>query len=386
MSSSKARAQTQPVLEVPAPQTSASKGWLFAFGGIVLFTVAMTVVSFPVGLYTVFGSSLSSSYGASTAVHGLVYDFIFASVQLPIAGNLGGVFVVFLMIYLGFFLFAANQGAGLFGALRGAMSDGYDALFSNPLVAMLILLGASSLATVAIDTVQTNSGISTGSLTGDPFSLLVDFTVAPLLEETTFRLMMLGLPVLVHALVLLRDFSPTRAAKVLWRPSSAWDVDETDGVETRRSFTDSDPALFTGYSPDSLKARAMRPIVTVFLILSSLIFGYAHFASGSGWGPGKISEAALSGFALGYLYIKYGFHTSVLFHFSVNYVGTVYSFFGQAVYGVPWTSAAGSLLDVVPTADFVLLLGIPSTLIVANELLKRALGGRRIGERPVTMS
>jgi hypothetical protein len=361
----------------------ASTGWLFFFSGVVLFTVAMTLVSFPVGLYTVFGTNLSSSYGASTVVHGLVYDFILASVQLPIGGNLGDVFVVFLLIYLGFFLFAAKQGAGLLGALRAAMSDGYDALFSSPLVATLILLGASSLMTVAVDTVQTNSGVSTGALTGDPFSLLVNFTLAPLLEETTFRLIMLGVPVLILALVLLRDFSPIRAAKVLWRPSSAWDVDEIDGVETRRSFTDSDPAIFIGYSSDSLKARAMRPVVIAFLVLSSLSFGYAHYASGVGWGPGKVSEAALSGLALGYLYVKYGFHTSVLLHFSINYVGSVYSFFGQGAFGVPWTSSAGSFLDVVPTIDFVLLLGVPSMLIVANELLKRALGNRRMGQLPV---
>ena len=345
----------------------------------------MMLLSFPVGLYTVFGTTLSGNYTASTAVHGLVYDFVFASVQLPIVGNLGDVFIAALLIYLGFFLLAAKQGAGMFGSLRASIRDGYRALFSNPLVAMLVLLGVTSLVTVSLDTFQSNSGISTGSLTGDPFSLLLDFTIAPLLEETTFRLIMLGLPVLLLALVLLRNFSPAMVAKVLWRPSSAWDTDETDGVATSRSFADSDPAIFPGYSSDSLKARTMRPVVIVFLVLSSIIFGYSHFASGSGWGPGKISEAALAGLALGYLYIKYGLHTSILLHWSINYVGSVYSFFGQGVYGIPWTSNTGSYLDVVPTLDFVLLLGVPSTLIIANELLKRALGSRQSGQRPVRM-
>jgi Type II CAAX prenyl endopeptidase Rce1-like len=376
LSTSREGAQTRPVAEPPSPRPS-STSWLFFFGAIILFTVAMMLLSFPVGVYTVFGTDLSSTYNAFTAVNGLEYYLVFATVDLPIMGNLGGVFVVFLLIYLAFFLFAARQGAGLLGALRAAAVDGYDALFSNPLAATLILLGASSLATIALDTVQTSSGVPTGSLTGDPFSLLVNFTIAPLFEETTFRLMMLGLPVLILSLVLLRDFSPARAARVLWRPSAAWDVDETDGVETRRSFTDSDPAIFPGYSSDSLKARAMRPVVFVFLVASSLIFGYAHFASGAGWGPGKVSEAALSGLALGYLYIKYGFHASVLLHWSINYVGSVYAFLGQGALGVPWTSNTGSLLDVVPTVDFVLLLGLPSVLIVANELLNSALASRR---------
>jgi hypothetical protein len=112
-----------------------------------------------------------------------------------------------------------------------------------------------------------------------------------------------------------------KAAKVLWRPSSAWDVDETDDGEKRRSFDESDLSMFPSSPSRSLRVRALRPTVYLFLVLSSFSFGYAHYASGSGWGPGKVSEAALAGLALGYLYIKYGFHTSVLLHWSINYVG-----------------------------------------------------------------
>ena len=333
-------------------------------------------VSFPVGLYTVFGTSISDNYTASTPVNGLTYDFSFASVQVPVDTTLGGVFFVFLMIYLGFFLLAAKQGGGLFRALRAATSNGYRALFSNPLAVTTVLLGATSLVTVMVDTVQSSAGISTGSLTGDPLSLLVNFTIAPLLEETTFRLIMLGVPVLILALVLLRDYSLVKAAKVLWRPSSVWDKDETEGVEVTRSFEDSDPSIFPGTTRDSLKVRAMRPIVYVFLALSSILFGYAHYASGAGWGPGKISQAALAGLALGYLYVKYGFHTNVLLHWSINYVGSIFAFFAQGAYGVPWTSDSGSFLDYVPTLEVILLLGVPSTLIVGNELLKRFTGGK----------
>src|SRR4029077_17786149 len=99
--------------------------------------------------------------------------------------------------------------------------------------------------------------------------LLVDFTVAPLLEESTFRLVMLGVPVLVLALILIRGMSPLKAAKVLWRPSAAWDVDETDDVEKRRSFDESDASIFPRGPSPSLRARALRPIVYVSLVPSS---------------------------------------------------------------------------------------------------------------------
>jgi hypothetical protein len=344
------------------------------FVGIVVFTVAMMLISFPVGLYTVFGTRLSDNYTASSPVYSFSYDLLFASVQVPAVGNLGDFFVVFSAIYLGFLLLAARQGAGLFKALRVGVSDGYRALFTNPLAATMVLLGATSFVTALVDTFQSSAGISTGSLTGDPFLLLVNIAFAPLFEESTFRLILIGVPVLLLALILLRGYSPSWAVRVLWRPSSLWDVDEADGVETVRSFKEASPSMFPDGPRDSLKVRAIKPVVYAFLLLSSFIFGYAHYASGAGWGPGKISEAALAGLALGYLYVKYGFHTNVLLHWSVNYVGTIFSFFAQGLLGIPWTSNTGSFLDVVPTLDIVFLLGVPSTLIVANELLKRFMG------------
>ena len=378
MSSSGAGA-LQPPPEAADEVSSAKTNWLFLFVGIIVFTIAMMLVSFPVGLYTVFGTHLSANYSASTPVYSVAYDFFFATVQVPLVGNFGTIFVALSLIYLGFFLLAAWQGSGLLKALRASVSRGYGALFTNPLAATLVILGAISFATIVVDTFQTDAGISTGSLSGDPFLLLVNFTLAPLTEETTFRLIMIGLPVLVLSLVMFRDFSPIKAAKALWRPSSVWDVDEDDETQTVtvRSFKDTSPSIFPEGSSDSLKVRAIKPVVYAFLFLSSIIFGYAHYASGAGWGPGKVSEAALAGVALGYLYIKYGFQTNVLLHWSVNYVGSIFAFFGQAVYGVPWTSNTGSYLDIIPTIGIVYLLGVPSALIVGNVLLKQATRNRR---------
>jgi hypothetical protein len=376
-----ARALEQPPTDVSGDIPSPKTNWLFFFVAIIIFTVAMMLLSFPAGLYTVFATHLSSSYTASTPVLGIDYDFEFATLQIPVAGNFGELFAVISAIYLGFLLLAASQGAGLLKALRASISGGYSALFTNTLSATLVLLGATGLVTVIVDTLQSDAGISTGSLTGDPFFLLMNYALAPLTEETTFRVIMIGVPVLALSLIMFRDFSPVKAARALWRPSSVWDVDEEDGVVTVHSFKEATPSLFPASSSDSLKVRAIRPVVFAFLFLSSFIFGYAHYASGAGWGPGKITEAALAGLALGYLYIKYGFLADVLLHWSINYVGSVFSFLAQGLYGIPFTSSTGSYLDVVPTLDIVFLLGVPSTLIVANELIKRFSSGRKTGLR-----
>jgi Type II CAAX prenyl endopeptidase Rce1-like len=374
--STSARALERPPADEPGALPSPKTNWLFFFVGVIIFTVAMMLLSFPAGLYTVFATHLSNNYTASTPVLGIDYDFEFATLQIPVAGNFGELFVVISAVYFGFLLLAASQGAGLLRALRSSVSSGYSALFTNTLSATMVLLGATALVTVIVDTAQTDAGISTGSLTGDPFFLLMNYALAPLTEETTFRAIMIGVPVLVLSLIMFRDYSPVKAARALWRPSSVWDVEEDDGVETVHSFKDATPSLFPESSSDSLKVRAIRPVVYAFLFISSFIFGYAHYASGAGWGPGKISEAALAGLALGYLYIKYGFLADVLLHWSINYVGSVFSFLAQGLWGIPFTSGTGSFLDVVPTLDIVFLLGIPSTLIVANELLKR-LSSRR---------
>lgn len=377
MSSHKARALKQPLPEHTGSEPSPKTSWTILLVGVIVFTVAMMLVSFPVGLYTVFGTHLSNNYTSSTLVSGVNLNLVFATVAIPVVGSLGAFFLVVSVVYFGFLLLAARQGAGLLKALRTAAYNGYGPLFTNPLTATMVLLGATSLVTVLVDSLQADVGVSAGSLTGDPLSLLVNFTLAPLLEETTFRLIMIGVPVLILSLIMFREFSPLKAARVIWRPSSVWDVDEDEEVATVRTFDETTPSLFPGSPTDSLKVRAIRPVIYVFLLLSSFIFGYAHYASGIGWGPGKVSEAALAGLALGYLYIKYGFQANVLMHWSINYVGSIFSFFAQAVFGVPWTSNTGSFLDVVPTLDIVFLLGVPSALIIANELLKRAMRGRQ---------
>ena len=94
--------------------------WLFFFVGIIIFMVAMMFVSFPAGLYTVFGTHLSNNYTASTGVKALTYDFVFSSVQIPIGGNLGDIFVIFLAVYFAFLVLAARQGVGLLRSLRSS--------------------------------------------------------------------------------------------------------------------------------------------------------------------------------------------------------------------------------------------------------------------------
>lgn len=54
------------------------------------------------------------------------------------------------------------------------------------------------------------------------------------------------------------------------------------------------------------------------VVISGFIFGLAHYLSGGGWNIGKVSTATIAGITLGYLYVRHGFHSSVLGHAYYN--------------------------------------------------------------------
>jgi membrane protease YdiL (CAAX protease family) len=59
------------------------------------------------------------------------------------------------------------------------------------------------------------------------------------------------------------------------------------------------------------------------IIVSSIMFGAAHFLAGSGWDIGKVSTAALAGFVFAIMYVSYGAYADILLHWYFDYYFTV---------------------------------------------------------------
>ncbi len=55
------------------------------------------------------------------------------------------------------------------------------------------------------------------------------------------------------------------------------------------------------------------------LIISSFVFGMAHYVTG--WGAWKILPAAVGGLAFGYLFLRFGIAASIMLHFATDYLG-----------------------------------------------------------------
>jgi len=77
------------------------------------------------------------------------------------------------------------------------------------------------------------------------------------------------------------------------------------------------PRLFIEVYDDGRVSVPPRGFVATLVVLSSMIFAYAHLASGS-WGVGKVLTAFIAGLVLGFSAFYYGFESSILIHWFYN--------------------------------------------------------------------
>ncbi len=312
-----------------------SRAAVALFGLIFGLTALLAALSFPAGLYTVLFTTLKQGYSAATEV----YTFVWAGpvpVEIPVAVPVGVLFVLVTAVYAAFFAYAASRRRNVLAAFSDGFRSGLSAIMSNDLVAAFVALGVYMFTAVIINLAVIAGGAPIGGLSeGNPLFYLVTATLSPLREEAGFRLGIIG----VVALLLAIGTSGRGMLNALWRPASA-------------------------YEGSPSKTGKMLGVMMA-LGFSAVIFGLWHVFSGSGWDIGKLPGVIFGGLVLGYAYIKYGFHVAVLAHWGVDYLGLVFGFFGQGVYGIDWTSTPGFVIQDVVTLDLVLGIGLASTLVVA---------------------
>ncbi len=308
---------------------------------VLAVTLLLMVASLPLGIYTVFFTNLSAPPVTNALIVRSVGVFVgLYSFQLPLSISLGELFVVLVIIYSLMFLYLGRQGTGAVRAMRASLTQGFDALYGSPFVVTVMALGATVFLVGVLNRLLTAVNLPTGSLTGDALETFVGVTLAPLREEFGFRVAIIGFV----AFLITVSSSPRRAARALWRPSAIYDGTRTDMVRKL--------ALYSAIAG------------------SAVLFGIAHILPGSSWQIGKVPQAALAGVILGLLYVRYGFAAAVLLHWGVDYFGTVFAFFGQGFWGVPWTSDTGTALDRFVALDLVILLGLTSFVLLSYKFLR----------------
>ncbi len=166
-------------------------------------------------------------------------------------------------------------------SVKDRSKDAAERITGTPLYTVGVMFGAMLALDVIImgiqalfgSTVETPEGMDTGRTALG----LLQFADAAVWEEVIARIVPIGVPMAVAALILKRRDAPKM--------------------------------LLGGFG--------MSKLAIVLIVISSFMFGFAHE---SGWGIAKILPTLASGFLFGYLYVKIGVHASIAMHFLTDYL------------------------------------------------------------------
>jgi hypothetical protein len=324
--------------------TWVSRVFVLAFAAFFALTLFLVVLSFPLGVYAALFTPISPGYVATSSVAFLIW---LGPLGLPAFLPVWVVFVTMSAVYLLLFVLATSRGPNPASVLLEGLRKGLSSLLSNDLVVIVVAIGFLAITGATIDALTSLFGVPIGAPTGPDLEVFAVATAAPFFEEVGFRVGIVGL-----VAFLVSVGKPKRALlEGLWRPASAYEGDE---VRTGKTLA-----------------------VWLAVAASSLVFGYAHVAPGSGWAIGKLPEAAYGGLVFGYVYTKYGLHASILTHWGVDYLANVFSFFGEGVYGISMNSAGpGYFLQQIVNLDLLEGIGLLSLVLVGYLGVKKLRGLR----------
>jgi len=284
---------------------------------LALFSVATYIVSDALGP-VLFFTTTGGLTEAARHLHSLPIEiFTLWPVYLPLQVSHGVLFAGIMAIFAICLVAAAVADGGFFKSLREALSKPVAIARSNFLYIMPLVATALLYATILISDFQATQGIQTGSLNfpaqTSPYNILLNLAYAPLDEEFAFRITTIGIPLAIFLIIAYRS-----------NPSLV-------GIKKKVWFI-----LLTLFSPELAKAKLGHKTVAangiihgisilewILIILSSVIFGAAHYLAGSGWDIGKVSTAALAGFVFAVMYVSYGAYADILLHWYFDYYFTV---------------------------------------------------------------
>jgi len=256
------------------------------FTALLSVIFGLLFVSFPIGIFVVFESDIG---GDINYEYPFTHLDIFVGTELyqaPLDVSVGDAFVILWCLYLVLFVIAIlGPKHDFMKSLSPIISFGrYDPRL-NYMFGVTKWFSILILISALINFVQEGFGIEIVPPLDD--NDLVQFfyvTLAPLIEEFGFRLILTGIPLFA---LYSHKSSAKYFLKCLWNPNSL-------------------------HIYDSKKA-------ILLIIFVGLLFGFAHVAFGDSWSEGKFAQATASGIILGWVYLRYGFIASLLIHWATNY-------------------------------------------------------------------
>ena len=256
------------------------------FAALLSVIFGLLLISFPIGIYVVFESEIG---GDINYEYPFTHLDIFDGTELyqaPIDISIGDVFAILWTFYAILFVIAMlGPKNGFLKPLSSIISFGKYDPSSNYLFGVTKWFSILILISILINFIQEQFGIETiPPLIENNLVQFFYVSLAPLLEEFGFRIILIGIPLFA---LYSHKSSVKYFIKCLWNPGTL-------------DIFDFKKAIF-------------------LIVFVGIIFGFAHIALGESWSEGKFAQATASGIILGWVYLRYGFVTSLLIHWATNY-------------------------------------------------------------------
>ena len=247
----------------------------------------LMVLSFPTGAYLVFNSEIGDDITHEYPMDSLSLFLAGIGFEVPITFELGDGFVVIWCTFLILFTVAIlGPQKKFFVVLQSMMSEGRYKIQDSYIVAVIKWFSILVVISGSIIGVQEFVGISIEQPEA-PNQLIqfFDISLAPIIEELGFRVVLIGLPLFM---LYSHKLSFKFLVKSLWWPQK------------------------------NLRNVNMKKALLVIVIVG-ILFGAAHIFSDEAWSTGKFAQAVASGIIIGWVYFRYGFVSAVLIHWATNY-------------------------------------------------------------------
>ncbi|MFB5610182.1 MAG: type II CAAX prenyl endopeptidase Rce1 family protein [Nitrosopumilaceae archaeon] len=265
----------------------ALQGLGIPYAALISIVFGMMVLSFPIGAFVVFNSNIGNEINFEYPLSGFNFFLGGIGFEVPIEFELGDAFIVIWILFLILFTISfLGPKRDLLKTLTPMIAEGKQPLESNYLVTTIKWFSILVLISGMINFVQESVGITIEAPAAqNELIRFYDVTIAPIIEEIGFRVLLIGLPLFVFYS---HKTSFSHFFKSLWNPSDNLDV-----------F-------------DSRKAIILIVVVAVF-------FGVAHILSGEPWSTGKFTQATVGGIIIGWVYFRMGLVSAILIHWATNY-------------------------------------------------------------------
>lgn len=256
------------------------------FTALLSVIFGLFLVSFPIGIYVVFESDIGQEINYEFPISKL--DVLRETVlaDIPAWISIGDAFVVMWALYAVVFVIATmGPRQGFLKSFSPIIQLGRLDSGKNYMLGATKWFSVLVLISALINYVQESFGVTTVA----PFieNNLIQFlyvTAAPLFEEFGFRVILIGVPLLV---MYSSRVSARNVLGCLWNPGR-------------------------------LEIASYKKAIMLIIVVG-VLFGLAHIASGQSWSEGKFAQATAGGIILGWAYVRYGFAAALLIHWATNY-------------------------------------------------------------------